>query len=60
MIIKELEARSELDNVVVICPKPLVSEKKWEEEMKKFDEDFTPLTGGTLRQIISDTNRDEV
>lgn len=30
------------------------------EEMKKFDEDFTPLTGGTLRQIISDTNRDEV
>lgn len=60
LIIKELEARSELDNVVVICPKPLVSEKKWEEEMKKFDEDFTPLTGGTLRQIISDTNRDEV
>lgn len=60
LIIKELEARSELDNVVVICPKPLVSEKKWEEEMKKFDEDFTPLTGGALRQIISDTNRDEV
>lgn len=60
LVIKELEARSELDNVVVICPKPLVSEKKWEEEMKKFDEDFTPLTGGTLRQIISDTNRDEV
>lgn len=60
LIIKELEARSELDNVVVICPKPLVSEKKWEEEMKKFDEDFTPLTGGALRQIISDTNRDEM
>lgn len=60
LIIKELEARSELDNIVVICPKPLVSEKKWEVEMKKFDEDFTPLTGATLRQIISDTNRDEV
>ena len=60
LIIKELEARSELDNVVVICPKPLVSEKKWQEEMKKFDEDFTPLTGGALRQIISDTNRDEM
>lgn len=59
LIIKELEARSELDNIVVICPKPLVSEKKWEEEMKKFDEEFTPLTGGVLRQIISDTNRDE-
>lgn len=60
LIIKELEARSELDNIVVICPKPLVSERKWEDEMKKFDEDFTPLTGSELRQIISDTNRDEV
>lgn len=59
LIIKELEARSELDNVVVICPKPLVSERKWEDEMKKFDEDFTPLTGRVLRQIITDTNRDE-
>jgi len=59
LIIKELEARNELDNIVVICPKPLVSEKKWEDEMKKFDEDFTPLTGGMFRQIISDTNRDE-
>lgn len=59
LIIKELEARSELDNIVIICPKPLVSERKWEIEMKKFDEDFTPLTGGILRQIISDTNRDE-
>jgi ATP-dependent helicase HepA len=59
LIIKELEARNELDNVAVICPKPLVSERKWEDEMKKFDEDFTPLSGGDLRQIISDTNRDE-
>lgn len=59
LIVKELEARSELDNVVVICPKPLISEKKWEDEMKKFDEDFIPLTGSGLRQIISDTNRDE-
>ena len=59
LIIKELEARNELDNVVVICPKPLVSERKWEDEMKKFDEEFTPLTGSELRQIISDTDRDE-
>lgn len=59
LIIKELEARSELDNVVVICPKPLVSERKWEDEMKKFDEDFIPLNGAKIRQIISDTCRDE-
>lgn len=60
LIIKELEARSELDNVVVICPKPLVAERKWELEMKRFDEDFTPLDGKGLRQILSDTDRDGV
>lgn len=58
LIIKELEARGELDNIVVICPKPLVAERKWELEMKRFDEDFTPLDGKGLRQILSDTDRD--
>ncbi len=58
--IKELEARSEMDNVVVICPKPLVAERKWELEMKRFDEDFTPLDGKSFRQILSDTDRDGV
>ena len=58
LIIKELEARSELDRVVVICPRPLVAERKWELEMKRFDEEFIPLDGSTLRQIISDTDRD--
>lgn len=59
LIIKELEARKELDNVLIICPKPLVAERKWELEMKRFDEDFSPLNGGDLRQVISDTHRDE-
>ncbi len=58
LIIKELEARSELDNVLIICPKPLVAERKWELEMKRFDEEFTPLDGTALRKVISDTNRD--
>jgi ATP-dependent helicase HepA len=58
IILKELQARNELENVMVICPKPLVTERKWELEMKRFDEDFVPLTGGQLRQIISDTDRD--
>lgn len=58
LIIKELEARKELENVMIICPKPLVTERKWELEMKRFDEDFIPLNGTELRQIISDTNRD--
>lgn len=59
LIIKELEARNELDNILIICPKPLVAERKWELEMKRFDEDFIQLNGDDLRQILSDTHRDE-
>ena len=59
LIIKELEARNELDNILIICPKPLVAERKWELEMRRFDEDFVPLDGAILRQVISDTHRDE-
>ncbi len=59
LIIKELEARNELENILIICPKPLVAERKWELEMKRFDEDFTPIDGPTLRQIVSDVHRDE-
>ena len=58
LIIKELQARSDLEKVMIICPKPLISERKWELEMKRFDEDFIPLDGNTLRQIIQDTDRD--
>ena len=58
LIIKELEARNDLDNIMIICPKPLVADRKWENEMKRFDEEFIPLDGTTLRQIISDTDRD--
>lgn len=59
LIVKELEARNELENILIICPKPLVAERKWELEMKRFDEEFVPLDGGILRQAISDTHRDE-
>lgn len=58
LIIKELQARSDLENIMIICPKPLVADRKWENEMKRFDEEFIPLDGNTLRQIISDTDRD--
>lgn len=58
LIIKELEARSELERVLIICPRPLVAEKKWEQEMKRFDEDFIPLDGATFRRAISDADRD--
>lgn len=59
LIIKELEARNELDNILIICPKPLVAERKWELEMRRFDEDFIPMDGATLHQALSDAHRDE-
>lgn len=43
LILRELQARRNLDSVLIICPRPLVSERKWEMEMKRFGEDFTPL-----------------
>lgn len=58
LIIKELEARGNLERVLIICPKALVAERKWEMEMKRFDEEFIPINGNDLRQIISDTERD--
>lgn len=58
LIIKELQARSDMENIMIICPKPLVADRKWENEMKRFDEEFVPIDGDTLRQIISDTDRD--
>ena len=58
LIIKELQARGDVENILIICPKPLVTERKWELEMKRFDEEFIPVDGPMLRQIISDTDRD--
>ena len=58
LILKELEARSSADSVLVICPRPLVAERKWQLEMKRFDENFTQLDGKMLQECISDTDRD--
>ena len=58
LIIKELQARNDLETILIICPKPLVAERKWELEMKRFDEDFVPVDGTELRQIVKDTDYD--
>jgi SNF2 family DNA or RNA helicase len=59
LILKELQARSQLNNVLIICPKPLVAERKWEMEMKdKFGEDFLPVDGAAMRNILKDCDRD--
>ena len=58
LILKELQARRELKSVLVICPKPLVAERKWQEELKRFDEQFTHLDGDALRYCIDETYLD--
>ena len=60
LILKELQARRELRSVLVICPRPLVAERKWLEELKRFDEQFAHLDGPALRYCIEETHLDGV
>lgn len=56
LILKELQARQRLENVLIVCPKALVT--KWRVEMRRFDEDFQPLTADTLRYCLRETQYD--
>src|SRR5450755_302580 len=58
LILRELQARKDVHSVLIICPKPLVTERKWQTEMKRFDEQFIHLDGPTLRYCIKETNLD--
>jgi len=58
LILRELQARKDVHSVLIICPKPLVVEGKWQVEMKRFDEQFIHLDGPTLRHCIKETNLD--
>ena len=58
LILRELQARQDLKSVLIICPRPLVTEQKWQREMKRFDENFTHLDGKMLRHCINETYRD--
>ncbi|MDR2728138.1 MAG: DEAD/DEAH box helicase family protein, partial [Chitinispirillales bacterium] len=54
LILRELQARKEVRSILIICPRPLVTEKKWLNEMKRFDEDFAHLDGKLLRFCIDE------
>ena len=56
LIIKELRARTDISSVLVICPKALVTERKWFVEMKRFDEHFEALDGRMLRHCLRETD----
>jgi len=49
LILRELQARRDIRSVLIICPRPLVTERKWQIEMKRFEERFIHLDGGKLR-----------
>lgn len=56
LIIKELRARMEIPSILIICPKALVTERKWFSEMKRFDETFTALDGSLLQHCLRETH----
>ena len=56
LMLKELQSRQRLENVIIVCPKALVT--KWRAEMQRFDEDFQPLKSETLRYCIREANLD--
>ena len=60
LILKELEARFDIKSVLVICPRPLITEQKWQGELKeKFGEKFVHLDGEKFRYCIHEAYVDE-
>ncbi|MCQ1538289.1 hypothetical protein FTO68_04705 [Methanocalculus taiwanensis] len=58
LILRELESRQNISNVLIVCPKSLVT--KWHEEMKRFDEDFHILDSSLLKHCLKETHRDGI
>ncbi|WP_321336173.1 helicase-related protein [uncultured Cohaesibacter sp.] len=56
LILKELRSRMDISSVLVICPKALVAERKWQTEMMRFDESFTHLDGKLLRHCLQESD----
>lgn len=54
LILRELQARTEIHSILIICPRPLVTECKWQREMKRFDESFVHIDGASLRYCLSE------
>ena len=60
LILKELSSRIDMKNVIVICPKPLVVESKWKNEMERFDESFKQITDSkTLKFCFEEFKKEE-
>ncbi|HCM14540.1 MAG TPA: helicase, partial [Candidatus Cloacimonas sp.] len=58
LILRELQARRDVQSVLIICPKPPIVEKKWQTELRRFDENFTQLNSGELRLCLDEYNKE--
>lgn len=54
LILRELQARRDVRSIMIICPRPLVTERKWELEMRRFEERFIHLDGKSLNYCIDE------
>ncbi len=57
LILREMKARRNIESVLIICPRPLITEQKWENEMKRFDQTIEPLNGEMLRHCLKETEK---
>lgn len=58
LLLRELQARRPLRSVLIVCSKALVVEEKWQREMRRFDEEFVPLSGVDVRHCLEQTDLD--
>jgi len=58
LILRELQARKDVRSILIICPRPMITEKKWLLEMRRFDEDFVHLDGKLLRFCLDEADKD--
>ena len=58
LLLRELQARRPLRNVLIVCSKALIVEEKWHREMRRFDEEFVTLDGTALRYCLDQTDLD--
>lgn len=58
LILQELKARNDVQKILIICPKPLITEHKWKNEMRRFGESFIELDSTALKDCIEETDRD--
>jgi ATP-dependent helicase HepA len=60
LILRELQSRRDIQSVLIICPRPLITEGKWRSEMRRFDEHFEHLDGKNLKYCINEMDLEGV